>query len=215
VTTANVIPASSIAKGFPREQISHIAYDSEALVVGAPGQIINLFKSPTNQATGVQKTLYQTNMTTPGRFNRPESMEVHRIGIGIWPANGVGQTTVQTTAVSLLISILEDSNLLFTVGGSRKQYWNGPLHRLPAGAGLWAILGRGTEAALTLDSNANNGYPMAKAMFPFAYQIKIQWGEPFEMNITIGHPMPASFAGLGSNPRIFGLLEGVKHRGIQ
>jgi hypothetical protein len=211
----NIVTASSLAQGFPRESISHTATDSEALQTGAAGQSINLFKSPNNAATGVAKTLYQTNMKNPGTFDRPETMDVQRIGVGVWPANGVGATTVPTTAVALLISIVEDSNLIFTVGGSRKQYWNGPLHRIPAGMGLWTILGRGTEVALTLDSSANIGYPMAKAMFPLKYTIRIQWAEPFEWNIAVGHPMPASFAGLGTTPRIFGLLEGIKHRGIQ
>jgi len=211
----NLVPQSEVARRFPRESISHVAYDSETLQVGAAGRVINLFKSPNDALTGLPKTLYQTNMKNPGAFDRPETMDVMRIGFVVWPANGVGQTSVSLNAVSLLISVVEDSNMIFTVGGSRKQYWNGPIHRLPGGAGLWSILNRGTEAALTIDSVANIGLPWAKGMYAFKFTTRIQWSEPFEVNINIGHNLPASFAGFGSTPRLFCLLEGVKHRGIQ
>lgn len=211
----NLVPASAVAMTYPRESISSVLTDSEALQTGANGRRMTLFKSSADAATGLPKTLYQTNMKRPGQLDRPESMDVHRIGVVVWPANGVGATSVTQSAVSLLISIVEDSQLVFTIGGSKKQYWNGPIHRLPAGVGLYTMLGRGTEAALTIDSAANIGLPWAKGMYPAKYKQHIEWSEPFQVDIEIGHNLPASFAGLGTAPRLFVVLEGVKHRGIQ
>lgn len=151
---------------------------------------------------GGAKTLADTNMVNPGNLPAPYSFDI--TGISLDFPQAITQADVQ--------ELTEDGWLTFFIND--KIMLELPLTQLGAAGGVWASLeiDDSGAAGVTIESQANNGFPAVENLYHLDYPLTIEVKENFRADVNFA----AAIAGLDTTPRLSCLmLHGVLTRAVQ
>jgi len=171
-------------------------YDQVVLAAGATVNTLttNLF---TNVGAQANKSIGQTNMTTPGELRAPEAFSIMGFLIRI----------SENTLYADLLTLLNTQVFEFFLGN--KVYQRSPLWLLNPGGGIF-----GTTTAATT-SSWGNGYPSREGAHRLAIPLVIENKMSFAGQLNGNAFALAAGGGGGTGTTIIACLRGFYARGVQ